>query len=255
MVANLRLCGNIPESYGRDTTQEKLYSKFTDILLCKEYKAIGLKSVVLNQRGGVADVEVVGQAYSFVEDAKAFRLSRTAKNQKDFKVQAMDEWRYGKPYAMVVCPIYQFPSKTSQIYHQALSRNVCLFTYAHLSLLVNYAKEKSFGDAVALLYDIFKLVATRNPSKSAHEYWLPINRLMLGRDAFVEALWSEEKIASLESMDIAKREALNHLAHEREKIIRMSHDEAIRSLLNARGIERKMSTIEKVKDNGLIQLA
>ena len=33
--------------------------------------------------------------YSLVADAKAFRLSRTAKNQKDFKVQAMDglAWR------------------------------------------------------------------------------------------------------------------------------------------------------------------
>ncbi len=57
--------------------------------------------------------------YSFVADAKAFRLSRTAKNQKDFKVQAMDDWKHSKTYAMVVCPVYQLLTRTSQIYQQA----------------------------------------------------------------------------------------------------------------------------------------
>ena len=33
LIEHLRLCGNIPESYGHDTSEEKLYSKYTDILL------------------------------------------------------------------------------------------------------------------------------------------------------------------------------------------------------------------------------
>ncbi len=74
--------------------------------------------------------------YSFVADAKVFRLSRTAKNQKDFKIQAMDNWKFGKPFAMVVCPLYQIPSKNSQIYQQASARNVCIFSYSHLAVLV-----------------------------------------------------------------------------------------------------------------------
>jgi hypothetical protein len=51
---------------------------------------------------------------SAIADAKAFRLSRTAKNQKDFKIQAMDSWKRGKPFAMVVCPIYH-KNKTVRI--------------------------------------------------------------------------------------------------------------------------------------------
>ena len=89
LIDHLRLCGNIPESYGHDTSEEKLYSKYTDCLLSLAYTALGLKSLVLKERADAADVEAFAKDYSFVADAKAFRLSRTAKNQKDFKIQAM----------------------------------------------------------------------------------------------------------------------------------------------------------------------
>lgn len=86
LIDHLRLCGNIPESYGHDTSEEKLYSKYTDCLLSLAYTSLGLKSLVLKERADAADVEAFAKDYSFVADAKAFRISRTAKNQKDFKV-------------------------------------------------------------------------------------------------------------------------------------------------------------------------
>ena len=33
LIDHLRLCGSIPEHYGHDTSEEKLYSKYTDALL------------------------------------------------------------------------------------------------------------------------------------------------------------------------------------------------------------------------------
>lgn len=110
LLGHLRLCGAIPESYGHDTSKEKLYSKYTDVVIHEAYLSMGFNSLVLKERADVADVECANDDYSFVADAKAFRLSRTAKNQKDFKVQTMDGWKHGKPYAMVVCPVYQLPS-------------------------------------------------------------------------------------------------------------------------------------------------
>ncbi len=172
LIDHLRLCGNIPEMYGHDTSEEKQYSKYTDALLAFAYKEMGLKSAVLIERGDVADVDVYAKKYSFVADAKAFRLSRTAKNQKDFKVQAMDNWKHGKPYAMVVAPIYQLPSRSSQIYQQASSRNVCVFSYSHLSLLVNYAIEEKKSKSEELLHRIFKIIPALNPSKNANDYWI-----------------------------------------------------------------------------------
>ncbi|MFQ5455675.1 MAG: HindIII family type II restriction endonuclease [Nitrospirota bacterium] len=100
LLGHLRLCGVIPEKYGHDTSEEKLYSKYTDVIIHEAYLYMGFNSMVLKDRSDVADVECVNNGYGFVADAKAFRLSRTAKNQKDFKVQAMDGWKHGKLYAM-----------------------------------------------------------------------------------------------------------------------------------------------------------
>lgn len=51
IIDHLRLCGDIPEFYGHDTTEEKLYSKYTDIVIAEAFSAIGFKSNVLRERG------------------------------------------------------------------------------------------------------------------------------------------------------------------------------------------------------------
>lgn len=254
IVDHLRLCGNIPESYHHDSSEEKLYSKYTDCLLAQTYNHIGFRSLVLSERGDAADVEAFGKDFSFVADAKSFRLSRTAKNQKDFKVQAMDGWKRGKPYAMVVCPIYQLPNKSSQIYEQATIRNVCVFTYSHLSLVVNYAAAKGASKSEELIHTIFKTIPALNPSKSAVDYWLAINRTMLGFSPVVAELWQLEKEAAHESVAIAKEEALTFLAQEREKIMRMDHEQALRELVKVHKIDSRVKTIHAITDNGLFNI-
>ncbi len=254
LIDHLRLCGNIPEIYGHGTSEEKLYSKYTDSLLSLAYKEIGLKSLVLTERADVADVEAYAKNYSFVADAKAFRLSRTAKNQKDFKVLAMDGWKHGKPFAMVVCPIYQLPSRTSQIYQQAITRSVCVFTYSHLSLFVKYAKEEGNTKAEELLLEVFETIPALNPSKNAVDYWLGVNKTILNYSKIIVDLWQTEKIAASESIEISKKEALKFLASERERIMRMSHDEALMELIKTNKIDSKIKTIKSISDNELFGL-
>lgn len=252
LIDHLRLCGDIPESYSHDSSEEKLYSKYTDSLLSEAFKAIGLKSIVLKERADAADVEAFAESYSFVADAKAFRLSRTAKNQKDFKVQAMDGWKHGKPYAMVVCPIYQLPNKSSQIYEQASTRNVCIFTYSHLAMLVSLSLLEGKPKTEELIHEIFKVIPALNPSQVASSYWLAVNQTMLKYSQKVEALWVEEKQAAVESLAVAKEEALTFLANEREKIMRMSHEEALLELVRVYNIESKINVIRAVTDNGIL---
>ncbi len=251
LLDHLRLCGDIPESYGHDSSEEKLYSKYTDVLLCIAFKAMGLQSLVLKERSDAADVEAFGKDFNFIADAKSFRLSRTAKNQKDFKIQAMDGWKRGKPHAMVVCPIYHLPAKASQIYQQASARKVCIFTYSHLALLVSYANTKGSEQAIILLQQIFNAVKELNPSKDALSYWQAINRTVLKFSGNVSELWSVEKRAASESVIIAKEVALTYLAKEREKIMAMSREEAIQELVKAHKIESRIRVISSVLDSGI----
>lgn len=254
LIDHLRLCGNIPESYGHDTSEEKLYSKYTDCLLSLAYSSLGLKSLVLKERADAADVEAFAKDYSFVADAKAFRLSRTAKNQKDFKVQAMHGWKRGKPYAMVVCPIYQLPTSSSQIYQQATTQNVCIFTYSHLALLLSYSQVEGLTKAQQLLKKIFETIKALNPSKNATDYWLAVNKTILSFSKKIQPIWDIEKGVATESISIAKEEALTFLAQEREKIMRMSHKEALKELIKVHKIESRIKTINAISDNGLFTL-
>lgn len=254
LIGHLRLCGAIPERYGHDTSEEKLYSKYTDVVIHEAFTAMGYKSLVLKERADVADVECVNDDYSFVADAKAFRLSRTAKNQKDFKVQAMDDWKHGKPYAMLVCPVYQLPARTSQIYQQAASRTVCIATYTHLAVLVRYAQDKSKNKAMKLLHEVFRSVEAMNPSKNANSYWQVVNRKMLDSDRVLRNIWKDEKTASIESIGISKREALMFLSTERERIMRLTKEEAIKEVLKSSKIENKIKAIKRVVDNGILSV-
>jgi HindIII restriction endonuclease len=254
LIDHLRLCGNIPESYGHDSSEEKLYSKYTDCLLAEAFKLLGMRSIVLTERADAADVEVYSPDYSFVADAKAFRLSRTAKNQKDFKIGSMDSWKRGKPFAMVVCPIHQLPLKTSQIYEQATSKNVCVFTYSHLALLVFLALNEGTDFAQALLHKVFDVIPALNPSKDAVAYWLGVNKTMLSFSTTVEGYWRDEKVAALESVAVAKEEALFHLSFERNRIMQMNHEQALLELVKVHKIENRIQTIRSVKNSTLLDI-
>lgn len=218
LLDHLRLCGAVPEHYGHDSSEEKLYSKYTDAVISEALAAIGLKSTVITARADAADVQARGGGFSLVADAKAFRFSRTAKNQKDFKVQAMDGWRNGLDYAVVVCPIYQLPNRTSQIYQQAIARNVCILSYSHLAALVDLAKRRGKRVATKGLGSVLKRVSSLHPSKNAADYWLGINSALVDALARDVTLWTTEKTASLEALGVAKGEALMYLRKERNRV-------------------------------------
>jgi hypothetical protein len=227
LLDHLALCGSIPEHYRHDSSEEKLYSKYTDALLAAVFRYIGLTSLVIGERADAADVEAVGSDISLVGDAKAFRLSRTAKNQKDFKIEAMHGWKRGKPHAMVVCPIYQLPARSSQIYQQAIARNVCIFTYSHLAVLVGFCNQSGGPAAQRLLLVVLKCAEALNPTKDSTAYWATINLVMLGFHGSIVKLWASEKLATVEAIGILREEALTILAKEREQIMKMSREESL----------------------------
>ncbi len=251
LLDHLRLCSAIPESYGHDSTEEKLYSKYTDAILAEFFAAIGLNSEIIDARGDSADVQARGKSFSLVADAKAFRLSRTAKNQKDFKIQAMDGWRRLSDFAIVVCPIYQLPSKTSQIYAQAVARNVCVISYSHLAALAAFADRRSKLKAENALKQILLSLSAMHQSKNAVDYWFDINGTLvktLGKDI---DLWHEERRSSIAALAILKEEALVALQFERDRLLGLSRREAVRELVKAMKIESRIRTISRV-EHGLL---
>ena len=94
---------------------------------------------VLRERSNCADIIAQSRYhnYSLVGDAKAFRLSRTAKNAKDFKVESMVHWREDNDFSVLACPYFQYPKSNSQIYRSALNGNVSLFSWEYLYIIIS----------------------------------------------------------------------------------------------------------------------
>ena len=99
---------------------------------------------------------------------------------------------------------------------------------------------------------MFRTVDALNPSKDATGYWQALNRRIIDFDAKLSQIWSEEKIASSESVRLAKEEALRYFASERERIMRLSKEEAIEEVLRASKIENKVMAAKSVTDNTLL---
>jgi type II restriction enzyme len=252
VLDHLRLCGAMPEHFAHDSSEEKLYAKYTDAVVCVALEAMGLRSALIAGRGDAADVQARGADYTLVADAKAFRLSRTAKNQKDFKVQALAGWRAGADRAMLVCPIYHLPGRTSQIYRQAITHNVCLLSYAHLAALVALARTAGAAEAEAGLRQVLWSVELLPPGKSAVDYWHGVNQALVSALGAHADLWRIEKVASWEALEAAKAECLRHLRAWRDHLLGLSHQEALAELLRLARVDARLAEVESLRHGDLL---
>lgn len=246
LLDHLRLCGTIPEHYAYDSTEEKLYAKYTDVLLATALGNIGLESRVITERSDAADVEAIGPKYGLVGDTKAFRLSRTARNPKDFKVDAVREWKFPHNYGMVVGPSYQLPKQRSQLYRQAITHEILVCSYQHICLLVVFGEFAGSERAQELLEIMLKAPGKMNPDKDAISYWNNLTRSIDAFDSNLRSMWERETKYMLEAVSLAKQEALQVLLQERRAIQELDRDAAIVELAKYRNLDGREKTIRTI---------
>ncbi len=239
--AELLHCGIIPERYRHDSSEEKLWAKYCDILLSRAFNSLDIPSDVIRVRGDSADIRGKAVEYSIVADAKAFRLSRTAKNQKDFKITALDDWRRGDTYACLVAPAYQYPSHTSQIYAQAEEKNVTLLSYVHVRFLTDHMPKES-------LSRLWNTAGDLPPSKNARRYWEAIddNVVSLTNTSFEEL--RQYKRLAIDTMSEIGKEGIVYWESVKRDYHRLSKEKAILRLIEAEKIDQKIQVIRKSID-------
>lgn len=235
---DLLVCGIIPEVFDHDSSEEKLWAKYCDILLMQALNFLGIRSQVIRTRGNSADVRGEAQSYTLVGDAKAFRLSRTARNQKDFKVTALDDWRSGSTYACLVAPLYQFPARTSQIYRQALERNVTLLGYVHLKFLLDHAAQVS-------LQSLWQFGATQPPNPEAQSYWHQLEYILLELTGQANRILENYKQQELQAALQVGQAAIQHWQAVIEGYQQLTREEAITRLRRAEKVDQKIQAIER----------
>lgn len=240
--------GTIPESIEHDSTQEKLFSKASDAVLARAFREMGLKATVLRERGDSADVqaESVYYGYTLVADAKAFRLSRTAKNQKDFKVTALSGWRKDADYAVLCSPYFQYPTTKSQIYAQAVGNNVCLLSWEHIRFFVENGIRENDKVNFAELWNISGTYANNCVVAESKKCFIPVvNKIVVDIAKKSDKEFRHFLNQCRSSLTKRADEEASFWKNEIAKISQYTKEQAIVELIKAKKIDEKISQIEK----------
>ena len=241
LSSSLLECGIIPELLEHDSSEEKLWAKYCDILLAQTWTHLSIPAEVLRARGDSADVFGRTHNYSIVGDAKAFRLSRTAKNQKDFKVQALNDWRKSNTYACLASPLYQYPQRASQIYEQAIERNVTLLSYTHLKFLLDCTEGQN-------LDPLWRIGSELPKSKNAQQYWEAIDETTRKIAGASEETLSSYKQETIDKIKQLGKEGIDYWETRITDYKKLSQEEAVARLIKAEKVEAKIGTIKKAID-------
>jgi type II restriction enzyme len=242
--------GTIPECIEASSSSEKLFSKASDCILARCFSELGMPSIAVNERGNSADIIARSiHGYTLVADAKTFRLSRTAKNQKDFKIDTLSNWRGSEhDFALLVAPYFQYPNTVSQIYSSALDKQVCLLSWEHiLFLLENNIMESDTLSLEAIWNAPIRLARdTRIAYADRMNCQFPyINQMLCDRISVPIQRFNEQLDICKDIIRNRGNYELEYLNSEKEAITTLTRDEAIAELLKSKKVLERISTIEK----------
>lgn len=242
--------GTIPECIEASSSSEKLFSKASDCILARCFSELGMPSIAVNERGNSADIIARSiHGYTLVADAKTFRLSRTAKNQKDFKIDTLSNWRGSEhDFALLVAPYFQYPNTVSQIYSSALDKQVCLLSWEHiLFLLENNIMESDTLSLEAIWSAPVRLARdTRIAYADRMNCQFPyINQMLCDRISVPIQRFNEQLDICKDIIRNRGNYELEYLNSEKEAITTLTRDEAIAELLKSKKVLERISTIEK----------
>lgn len=250
LMDHLRVCQYIPEEYERDSFEEKLYAKYTDHIVSLAFQKLGIDSIVLGDRSNSPDILSTTKDYKFITDVKSMRLSRTAKNQKDFKIVSLSGWGSVDGYSLLISPLSQYPSRSSEIYQQAVKYSVCLLSYSHICLLLNYKKQFSeYDDTYKVLGFLFSSVSGMVLDRSASNYWSSLHNILFKQNTFqdvslLERLWTSEMDITDSIIDTIKRESIDIIENEMKRLDGLSLQEAIAELKSVLNLDSRRKTVE-----------
>lgn len=241
---NIIDCGVLPEFFSHDSSEEKMWAKYSDIVLASFFSFMGFDSEVLGTRGSSADVLAKEGSYTIVGDAKTFRLSRTAKNQKDFKVSALDSWRQKNNYSVLAGPLFQYPSRSSQIYQQAIEKNVTLISYTHLKFLLDLNKKVDMKP-LWIIGKVLKKELKSTDFRNSKLYWKKVDKVtckIASKDIVDLAHYKNDEIDCLQKLG---KEGIKFWEEKIKEYEKLPREKAIKLLIKARKIDKKIKQIKK----------
>lgn len=224
--------GTIPEKYVPSSANEKVYSKVSEVVLAKVFSELGFYSKPINARQNTGDVTIESKHfnYSVMSDCKCFRQTRTAKNQKDFKVASLKSWSKGFDYSLLVVPEYHV-YRSSSIFKQASLFNVQIIYWETLYFLLKEGVSESVQFNFESLFNF-------NSGET--------NTQAILKGFLHKEIDTSELVSSYNHRSEIEKQELYFQINEIEKL---SKEELMTRLISELGLENKIERINKQQEN------
>lgn len=174
--------GYIPDFYRNDSSEETLFTKFIETIVCAWALRLGAQASLVKTKGSREDVTIIITDKVVVCDAKSFRLGRSqaAPNAKDFlKLEDIRKWMDLHPNS--IGGLVTFPSKhewnrDSDVYQYCSTKSAptVMLPYQALAYIFHYRNLFTQADLLALWdYETLfpnKLVK-KMPGGNKNAYW------------------------------------------------------------------------------------
>ena len=208
--------GYIPEFYLPDSSQETLYSKLIESLVCEWAKRIGFTdSFLQTQKSNKEDVTIKQGNSVIVCDAKSFRLGRSqaAPNVKDtIKKQAyttwLDQYTCNKVGGLVTFPSLHDWKKGSEAYSY--------FTEGNPAIMMLFYEQMAYMLMYNIRYDkVIEFLTNYNvifpsASKDRSVYWRGVKRYLLTSTQQDAALFNQY----MRECDTIIKKKVNHVLNQ-----------------------------------------
>lgn len=248
LVDLLIYTGYIPDLYPSDSSQETLYSKLIEVLVCEWAQRMGYESKFVKQKASYEDVTIIIDNKVIVCDAKSFRLGRSQKapNVKDFlKLEDIRKWlaRYPQKLGgLVTYPCTHEWTSSSDAYQYCTTKDAptLMLPYKYLAFILKY-KNNFEKNSLKELWDynkIFPKPLKKNiPNGNRTAYWNVINK------EIVRITKVDEK--TLENFIIYAGKLINECVKANLKILQNRKDNVIHNIVKDVSNINDIETLKK----------
>lgn len=243
LIDHVKHAGAIPERFGHDSTEEKIFSKYTDIVFAESLSRLGFTASIIDAGGDAADLQAEYSDYDLVGDAKAHRLSLSTLNQKDLKIDALGQWRGASDYACLLGPMHWYFSTRSQAYRDSIRHGVTLLSYMHLVFFL-----RADGIGPAELKPLWELSSNLEESKAADPYWEATMEKVLEITGRSLADWHDLQDEMRNVIEKQAKVALNYHTERKKEINREMSDEMAERIIRDMKINKKVKRIKRNSD-------
>lgn len=174
--------GYIPEFYDHDSSQETLFTKLIEVLVCEWALRIGfIDSHIQRQKASKEDVTIKGHGKIIVCDAKSYRLGRSqgAPNVKDtIKKADYEKWLSYYDQSQSLGGLISFPSlhrwkRASDAYLYCTDKEKPIMILGYEEMAFCLLKKISSSRIIQVLESYSDLFS--EPSRNQASYWKAIH--------------------------------------------------------------------------------